>query len=225
MTERVPQGFAWAERFLEALAALGKVTAAAEAAGVSPGTVYYLRNRNPTFAAGWQQALRPSEGKVPAPEVGEGIVPAEPASIAVPLDPGWRLRFLEALAETSNVRASAARAGIPVRTAYKTRRADPAFAARWRKALHEGYDHLEMELLGYLRDPQAGPKMDVASALRLLAAHRDAVARERALEDEEDEQEVLDSIDRFIDQMRERRLANEAILAGRDPKVLVDEGE
>jgi hypothetical protein len=55
--------------------------------------------------------------------------------------------------------------------------------------------------------------MDVASALRLLAAHRATVERQRALTAEEDEQALLDSIDQFIDDMRERRAANDAILA------------
>jgi hypothetical protein len=78
--------------------------------------------------------------------------------------------------------------------------------------LREGYDNLEIELLGYLRNPDPARKMDVAAAVRLLAAHRAAVERERALEGEEDEQAVLDSIDAFLEGMRERRIANEAAL-------------
>ena len=69
-----------------------------------------------------------------------------------------------------------------------------------------------MELLGYLRAPQPGRKMDVAAALRLLGAHRETVERRRALAEDEDEQAVLDSIDAFLEDMRQRRLANEAIL-------------
>jgi hypothetical protein len=56
--------------------------------------------------------------------------------------------------------------------------------------------------------------MDVPSALRLLAAHRATVERERALREDDDEQAVLDSIDSFLEDMRQRRLANTAILAG-----------
>ncbi|MBO9518041.1 MAG: hypothetical protein J7493_08235 [Porphyrobacter sp.] len=128
----------------------------------------------------------------------------------------WRIRFLELLAETSNVAASAERAQVPTSTVYKLRREDPDFAARWLRALHEGYDNLEMELLGYLRDPQPGRKMDVSSALRLLAAHRETVARERRLSEDDDEQAVLDSIDTFIEEMRQRRAANTAILIEAD---------
>jgi hypothetical protein len=54
--------------------------------------------------------------------------------------------------------------------------------------------------------------MDVASALRLLAAHRATVERLRALTAEDDEQATLDSIDQFFEDMRQRRLANNAIL-------------
>jgi hypothetical protein len=128
------------------------------------------------------------------------------------LDRHWRTYFLQALAETSNVARSAAAVGAAPSRAYKLRREDPAFAALWRAALLEGYDHLEMEVLGYLRDTQPARKMDVASALRLLAAHRETVARERALREDDDEQAVLDSIDQFIEDMRQRRLANGAIL-------------
>jgi hypothetical protein len=101
---------------------------------------------------------------------------------------------------------------VPLRTVYKTRRDDAGFAAKWRAALHEGYDNLEMDLLGHLRAPNPARKMDVASSLRLLIAHRETVARERALREDDDEQAVLDSIDAFIEDMRQRRLANSTIL-------------
>ena len=54
--------------------------------------------------------------------------------------------------------------------------------------------------------------MDVAAALRLLAAHRETVERRRALNAEDDEQATLDSIDRFFEDMRQRRRANSAVL-------------
>lgn len=127
--------------------------------------------------------------------------------------PAWIPRFLAALAETSNVSASALRARVPLATVYKVRRSDAAFRALWQQALNEGYDNLEMELLGHLRDPESTRKMDVTAALRLLAAHRETVARERALREDDDEEEVLKSIDRFIDDIQRRRAANAAVLA------------
>lgn len=132
------------------------------------------------------------------------------------LNKHWRTYFLAALVETSNVTRSAERAGISVSRAYRVRREHPGFAAEWRQALCEGYENLEMELLGYLRDPDAGRKMDVANAIRLLAQHRQSVAHERAAQDDRSEQEVLDSIDAMIDSMRERAAANAAQLSERD---------
>jgi hypothetical protein len=199
MTEQIP-GPAWIPTFLAALKATGKPGKAIEACGASTSSVYTQRRTNLRFAEAWDAARPPKPAR--APEASE----ARTRSV------GWRTAFLEALAETSNVTASAIRANVPLRTVYKVRRADEAFAAGWQLALHEGYDLLEMELLGYLRDPHPRRKMDVAAALRLLAAHRETVERRRALSAEDDEQATLDSIDRFFEDMRQRRLANSAIL-------------
>jgi hypothetical protein len=194
-------GPAWIPKFLATLAETGVIKEALEAAGIAPNSAYHQRKKNALFAAAWEAAL------MPAPAV------APPEADAVAARKGnWKTCFLEALAETSSVTVAAGRANVPAKTVYKLRRQDPEFAAKWLAALHEGYDHLEMELLCYLRDPAPRRKMDVAAALRLLAAHRDMVERRRALDDEEDEQAVLESIDRFIDEMRVRRDANNAIL-------------
>jgi hypothetical protein len=130
----------------------------------------------------------------------------------------WRATFLAALAETSNVTEAADAAGVNTSRAYNARREEPDFARAWRDALFEGYEHLEFIVLCFLRTGklpgEEGRKFDVANAVRLLAAHRDAMARERARGDCSDEQEVLDSIDRMLDDMRERSAANAALLAG-----------
>ncbi|MBO9516386.1 MAG: hypothetical protein J7549_19900 [Variovorax sp.] len=129
------------------------------------------------------------------------------------LDKHWRTYFLQTLAETSNVTRSAAAAKVAPSRAYKARREDPDFAAQWREALLEGYDHLEMEVLGHLRAGGSAAKLDVASAIRLLTMHRETVAAERARTENRDPQSVLDSIDAMIDQMRERRAANTLVIA------------
>ena len=200
MTDGTGQRLAWEQAFLAALAKGQSVRKAAKAAGVAASTAYWHRNHSERFACAWRQACATA---------GKG----EPKPVNGALrSPHWRKAFLEALAETSNVTASAARVNVPARTVYKLRREDADFAARWLAALHEGYDNLEMELLGYLREPEPQRKMDVAAALRLLAAHRDTVERRRALMEEDDEQAVRASIDAFLEGMRQRRLANEAIL-------------
>ncbi len=207
MKDNLLTGPAWCPVFLAALRETGRVDRAKKAAGISQGALYHQRKFNLRFFEAWQAALAASPARhrrAPVPS-------------AAPVRSGqWRIVFLEALAETSNITASAIRANVPLRTVYKVRRADAAFAAQWQVALNEGYDSLEMELLGYLRDPQPARKIDVAAAMRLLAAHRETVERRRALAEDDDEQAVLDSIDQFIEDMRQRRLANSAILIEAD---------
>ncbi|MCL6249811.1 hypothetical protein M3P36_01940 [Altererythrobacter sp. KTW20L] len=100
------------------------------------------------------------------------------------LDRHWRGLFLDTLAETSNVSAAAREAGINPSRAYKVRREEPAFRAKWYEALLEGYELLELETLHRLRmGVDAGKedrKFDIANALRILMMHRETVARERA---------------------------------------------
>jgi hypothetical protein len=120
----------------------------------------------------------------------------------------WRVYFLAALAETSNVTAACAASGVCASRAYKVRREDPMFARSWRDALYEGYENLELETLHRLRAGDPDKRYDIANAIRLLAAHRETIAQERARRDNRDEQAVLDSIDAMIDQMRERAAAN-----------------
>jgi len=128
----------------------------------------------------------------------------------------WSKKFLAELAATSNVSAAARKAGIGTGTAYEARRSNPEFNRAWRQALCEGYDHLEMELLARLRGgevkPAAGAKrgvraFDNATAFRLLAAHRDSAARQRAVRNHEDAEAIIASINAKLEQMRQRRLA------------------
>ena len=209
-----PTPLPWMADFLVALRTNGNVRHACRVAGIAATTAYGARDNHAGFAEAWRAAIA-TKAKA---ERGFGALTAllEPAPAPQPL-PGkpprhWRPVFLEALAETSNVSVAAARAGVTALRAYRLRRDDPAFAAKWLAALHEGYDHLEMELLCYLRDPAPGRKMDVAGAARLLTMHRETVERRRAMEDGRDDKAVFASIDAFLEGMRERRLANEAIV-------------
>jgi hypothetical protein len=199
----------WAPRFIDALGRSGSARQAAREALVSRGSVYHRKRTDLQFARDWDMAVVRARRARYQPEE-----PEVPASHTGPAAANWRIRFFQALAETSNVTASAARVRVPVDSVYKLKRDNPRFAARWLAALHEGYDLLEMELLGYLRNPRPASKMDVSGALRVLAAHREAIERRRAMidEEEEDEQAMLESLDTFLAQMRQRRFANEAIL-------------
>lgn len=132
-----------------------------------------------------------------------------------PAMPKWSKAFLAELAATSNVSAAARAAEIATSTAYETRRSNPEFNRKWQQALCEGYDHLEMELLHRLRTgeirPASGAKrgvrsFDNATAFRLLVAHRESAARQRAIRDNEDTEQIILSINAKLELMRERRL-------------------
>lgn len=126
----------------------------------------------------------------------------------------WRAYFLAALAETSNVTAASAAAGVHPSRPYKVRREDPEFARAWRAALLEGYEHLEMELLHRLRfgEPKdADVKFDNTAALRLLGLHRETVARERAMRENEDLSAVRASIQAKLAQLRAQVMERRAM--------------
>ncbi|WP_114521022.1 hypothetical protein [Altererythrobacter sp. ZODW24] len=175
----------WEVAFLDALTQTKIIKRAAAEAGITTGAVYGLRNKSDAFVQECERALQ-----------------ADPAKQRAPSPTQWKRVFLETLAETSNVTAAAKQAGMSVREVYKVRRDDPEFAALWRRALFEGYEHLEMEVLAYLRGNLPDRKIDVPNAIRQLAAHRKTVAEMRAIDEDENEQDVLDSIDRVIDEMK-----------------------
>lgn len=92
--------------------------------------------------------------------------------------------FLDALAESSNITASARAAGLPSNSFYRERRRNVDFADQWHEALCEGFVRLEAELLAdALVQPSALVKDATLKAraqkyrlgLALLAAHRAAV--------------------------------------------------
>jgi hypothetical protein len=195
----------WEQPFLAALAELGIIKHAARAAGVGKTTVETRRRKDPAFAQRVAEALPPKKDRQALIDRTKRPGPESPPA-------QWRAIFLQALAESSNVSVSAVRAKVTTARAYKARREEAGFAGQWRAALREGYDNLEIELLGHLRDPQPARKMDVAAAVRLLAAHRATVERERTLAQEEDVEAVRASIDRFIDAIRVKRAANSQVL-------------
>lgn len=137
------------------------------------------------------------------------------ASPELPRFRQWSKAFLAELAATSNVTAAARKAAISTATAYEARRANPEFNRAWQRALCEGYDHLEMELLHRLRTGEVKPAsgarrgaraFDNATAFRLLSAHREAAARQRAIRDNEDAEAIILSINAKLEKMRQRRL-------------------
>lgn len=124
----------------------------------------------------------------------------------------WPDIFINELAETSNVKAAADAAGVSQSLVYKRRRDDADFARRWYEALAEGYDNLEMEMLGRLRsgrleDSDADGnkrKFDIGTAFRCLIAHRETVQREKGRKTLADEVATIASINAKIDEQRAR---------------------
>jgi hypothetical protein len=128
----------------------------------------------------------------------------------------WQRKFIDELANTSNVSAAARAADICTSTAYEARRSDAEFNRKWQVALCEGYDNLEMDLLLRLRTGEIKPapgakkgvrQFDNATAFRLLAAHRDSAARQRAVRADDDADEIIVSINAKLSAMRQRWLA------------------
>jgi hypothetical protein len=210
----------WVARFLAALRDGQGARAAARAAGVTSSTPYNRRTRDDAFRAAWD-AIKPVDGRK-----------ARHAGPRRPRGAARHDRFLGELAETSNVAAAAAVAGLSTGTLYKLRRSDPEFARRWYAALAEGYDNLEMELLGRLRAGEsadaAGPgagagagagegaakvKFDTAAALRCLAAHRESVAREKGRRTLAAEVATIAAINARIDEMRLKQQATRRAVA------------
>ena len=137
----------------------------------------------------------------------------------------WQTVFVNALAETSNVKKACVEAGISQACVYKTRRTDADFARRWYAALAEGYDNLEMELLARLREGRledvdedgSKRKFDIGTAFRCLIAHRETVEREKGRKTLSDEVATMKAINAKIDELRareERAAAREARRAG-----------
>ena len=148
------------------------------------------------------------------------LTPAQRSGEKPQLDRHWRTLFLAVLAETSNVSAAARESGVNPSRAYKVRREEPAFRQLWYAALLEGYEHLELETLHRLRMGVDGGredrKFDIANALRLLMLHRETVARERAIQGEDDEEIILAELNAKLDQMRSREAEIALLLAEED---------
>ena len=141
--------------------------------------------------------------------------------------------FLAELAATSNVSAAARKAGVSTARVYEARRGNPEFYRRWQVALGEGYELLELALLQRLREgeikPAAGARkgvrtFDNATALRLLAAHRESATRARAVEDHHNAEVILTAIDAKLERMRQRSLAAKVALLPEPEKDAGDGG-
>ncbi|WP_242139904.1 hypothetical protein [Sphingomonas sp. TREG-RG-20F-R18-01] len=101
-----------------------------------------------------------------------------------------KAEFLDHLAATCNVKASAEAIGVGVISVYALRRRDAEFAREWQIALESGYQLLETLVLGHvlsgaaredgIATPHDSARLDMDTALRLLTAHRNASGKPSA---------------------------------------------
>lgn len=147
-----------------------------------------------------------------------------------------RTAFLDHLAATCHVGASAEVAGVSVTSVYALRRVDAAFASAWAAAVAQGYEMLELQLVGHALGgggpalvngavEETGP-IDVALALQLLTHHRQADGRptggprlQRCARADTDA-----SLLRKLNLM-EARLRREGLLGGEDAGRVVEKHE
>ncbi|MFA5969119.1 MAG: hypothetical protein WC816_07750 [Sphingomonas sp.] len=80
--------------------------------------------------------------------------------------------FLDQLASTCSVAASAGAAGLDLAAVYRMRRHDAAFAEEWDRALTLGYQMMETLLVGHALAGDGKPVFDIDLALKLLATRR-----------------------------------------------------
>jgi hypothetical protein len=129
----------------------------------------------------------------------EWIVPGKNRRLVKPRGVDRRVKFgrkrqrtfLEHLAATCNVTASAAAAGVSFSAVYRCRMRDPEFRAAWKEALEQGYALLEAALLeramrlgaripvsGDLQvdGPDAPQEVDWDKGLELLKNHQRRIA-------------------------------------------------
>ena len=199
--------------FLRVLGETGNKSLAAERAKVSYAWIGYNRARDPAFRRATDEAVARAAARLagqPRPPSGWGFLDGAELVVrgtggaafreaqrgrtgqrvqiararVLQWSPRLEDRFLAVLAATCNVRAACAAVGIGASSAYAHRRRWPAFAARWRDAVEQGYLRLECGLIeaagNFLSgegvpDAESLTGMTVQDAIHLLHMHRQEV--------------------------------------------------
>ena len=158
--------------FLFGLARGATVEGAAAGAGMKVSTLYYRRKRCAVFARAWREALEAWDADITADgadgeeergtvvrwHAGRGLM--RKRKRPVEFDRVRKQAFLNHFAETCNLEASAAVAGISLSSVYGALKSDPAFAEGFEEALKTGYLFLEAEALRQQREAQKTYRID-----------------------------------------------------------------
>ena len=152
----------WRRAFLRALGQGANVSVAARHAGIGRRQPYTHRGKNPLFARLWAQAEeRGREALATGKELDLASVAPRTLTIrqsrtggAKMITPGeaqWseekEQQFLDHLAATGNLEASAHAVGISRTSLYRRRRQWPAFCEAWNQAKADAVDRLELLLI------------------------------------------------------------------------------
>jgi hypothetical protein len=181
---------AQAARFVLALRDGATVAAAAAAARVAVTTLYYRRRIDAAFAALWADAVAGASADIAAARAGgRAALDAAQGTMLREHPDRWLVRkrrraveftrarrqvFLDHFAESCNMAAAAAAAGVTERTARKALAADPAFAGGFEAALAIGYENAEADALAQALAAQ--------EAYRIApSAENEAIAFDRAM--------------------------------------------
>lgn len=173
--------------FLFGLARGATVAGAAAAAGLKVATLYYRRRRCAVFAQAWREALEAWDADAAAAAEAAAAADAAGGEEArgtivrwhggrglmrkrkrpVEFDRARKQAFLDHFAETCNLEASAAAAGVSLSAVYGALKMDTAFAEGFEEALRIGYLFLEAEAVRQQREAQKAyrisPKGDGAA--------------------------------------------------------------
>jgi hypothetical protein len=122
------------------------VEAAAKQAGLALSSLYWRRERDPAFAAAWDDAIEQSARPVLIAAQNKRELQLQKTR-RVKFTPARRETFLAHFAATGDEQAAAAKAGVSVDTVYRLRRLDPDFAAAWQAALEAAVARLDAELV------------------------------------------------------------------------------
>lgn len=133
--------------FVMALRFHGRARRAAAEIGRTVAGAYLRRNRQPEFAAKWEEALDQWRRANARDARNVAGLDDDSAASNPPHFDGWtpirRRAFLRALGETGKVEDACRHVRLTEAGAYALRRRDPAFAAAWDRALAQSVATLE----------------------------------------------------------------------------------